>query len=87
MKTLYYHTADWCQPCKKLKPVAKAIAEECGAEFKEIDVDTMTPVVQVMGVPTVAIFEGTELLSILTVSQLTKASLRKALSEPTGAMS
>lgn len=84
MTTLVYHTAEWCQPCKKLKPVAKAIADELGVEFREIDVDTMEPVVPVMSVPTVAIFEGSQLVQVLTSSQMTKATLRKALSSAGG---
>lgn len=58
MKTLYYHTAVWCPPCKALKPKVKALCDENGIVFEEIDIDdpTKTPKVDdILGVPVIVI--------------------------------
>jgi len=83
VRVLIYHTAPWCTPCKKLKPKAKKIAAEMGAEFREVNIDERMPVIpQILGVPTVAIFEegSGEPLVVLGPQQATPANIRKWLS-------
>ena len=38
MKTIFYFTADWCQPCKKVKPVVEDMKKE-GFQFQMVDAD------------------------------------------------
>jgi thioredoxin 1 len=40
MKTVFYFTADWCGPCKKVKPIVEELnREQTNASFQIIDVD------------------------------------------------
>ena len=60
MKTLYYHTAEWCAPCVKLKPLVKKLCLDRGVVFDERDIDDsdkppMLP--DLMGFPTIVIRE------------------------------
>ena len=38
MKNVFYFTADWCQPCKKVKPIVEDMKKE-GFQFQRIDAD------------------------------------------------
>jgi thioredoxin-like negative regulator of GroEL len=38
MKFLLF-TAEWCAPCKQLKPIVRELAEEYSLELQEVDVD------------------------------------------------
>ena len=60
MKILYYHTAEWCAPCKNLKPKVRKLCEENNIVFDERDIDNheKPPVIpDLVGVPTIAIEE------------------------------
>lgn len=62
MKTVYYFTADWCQPCKKTKPIVEELnREQTTAGFQIIDVDDNSDLVKafnIKSVPTFILFEG-----------------------------
>ena len=62
MKTVYYFTADWCQPCKKTRPVVEELnREQITAGFQIIDVDDNIDLVKtfsVQSVPTFILFEN-----------------------------
>ncbi|NCV44917.1 MAG: thioredoxin [Actinobacteria bacterium] len=62
MKTVYYFTADWCQPCKKTRPIVEDLnREQTNAGFQIIDVDDNTDLVStfsVRSVPTFILFEN-----------------------------
>lgn len=62
MKTIYYFTADWCQPCKKVRPIVEELnREQTGAGFQIIDVDDNAGLVQtfaVRSVPTFILFDN-----------------------------
>ena len=65
MKTVYYFTAEWCQPCKKTRPIVEELnREQTEAGFQIIDVDDNPELVKTFGiqsVPTFILFEdGTE---------------------------
>lgn len=65
MKTVYYFTADWCQPCKRVKPIVEQLnREQTTAGFQIIDVDDAGDLVKlfsVSSVPTFILFdEGIE---------------------------
>jgi thioredoxin 1 len=60
-------TADWCPPCRKLKPMLHEIEEELGGRVRvvTIDMDTNPNAVRDYGVlsaPTLALFRGGELI-------------------------
>lgn len=57
MKTVYYFTADWCQPCKKTKPIVEELNREQGiAGFQIIDVDDNHELVKNFGIQSVPTF-------------------------------
>jgi thioredoxin 1 len=65
MKTVYYFTADWCQPCKRTKPIVEELnREQTIAGFQIIDVDVNGELVktfEIKSVPTFILFdEGVE---------------------------
>jgi thioredoxin 1 len=61
MKTVYYFTADWCQPCKKTRPIVEELnREQSIAGFQIIDVDDNQDLVKnfnIQSVPTFILFE------------------------------
>lgn len=62
MKTVYYFTADWCQPCRKTRPIVEELnLEQTTARFQIIDVDDNSDLVKtftVQSVPTFVLFEN-----------------------------
>jgi thioredoxin 1 len=60
MKTVYYFTADWCQPCKKTRPIVEELnREQTIAGFQIIDVDVNPELVknfEIKSVPTFILF-------------------------------
>ena len=62
MKTIYYFTADWCQPCKKTRPIVEELnREQTTAGFQIIDVDDNPELVKtfsIQSVPTFILFSG-----------------------------
>lgn len=61
MKTVYYFTADWCQPCKRTRPIVEELnREQSTAGFQIIDVDDNPDLVKnfnIKSVPTFILFE------------------------------
>jgi thioredoxin-like negative regulator of GroEL len=61
MKTVYYFTAEWCQPCKKTRPIVEKLNhDQQTALFQIIDVDDSGDLVKHFGiksVPTFILFE------------------------------
>jgi thioredoxin 1 len=62
MKTIYYFTADWCQPCKKTRPIVEELnREQTKAGFQIIDVDDNPELVntfEIKSVPTFILFDS-----------------------------
>lgn len=62
MKTIFYFTADWCQPCKRTRPIVEDLnRERIDAKFQFIDVDSEFQLAQkfnVTSVPTFILFEN-----------------------------
>ena len=78
MKIVFYFTADWCQPCKKVKPIVEDMKRE-GFQFQMIDADYEQLLVKrfkVKAVPTFILLEdGKEL------NRITGAKTREELEE------
>jgi thioredoxin 1 len=55
MRAVYYFTADWCNPCKKVKPIVEEINKDSIIKFQIIDVDSEIELAkrfEIMSVPT-----------------------------------
>jgi thioredoxin-like negative regulator of GroEL len=62
VRNILYFTADWCHPCKKVKPVVEELnRESSGVKFQVIDADSETELVkkfEVRSVPTFIVLDG-----------------------------
>ena len=74
MKNVFYFTADWCQPCQKVKPIVEEMKKE-GFQFQMIDADYEQLLVkkfQVKSVPTFILFEDEKEVNRITGSKTKK---------------
>lgn len=59
MKEILHFTADWCNPCKRLKPIIEQyVKDNPDVKYTVIDVDTQFEIAEdysVMSVPTLVI--------------------------------
>jgi thioredoxin 1 len=73
MRTVFYFTADWCQPCKKVRPIVEELNRETAdVTFQIIDVDMESDLVktfQITSIPTFILFEDEEQINRITGSQ------------------
>jgi thioredoxin 1 len=51
-----YFTAEWCNPCKKTRPVAEELKREGTIDFIFVDVDFEPELVERFGVKTIPTF-------------------------------
>jgi thioredoxin 1 len=57
VKHILYFTADWCHPCKKVKPIVEELnRESSGVKFQVIDADSETDLVKKLEVKSVPTF-------------------------------
>jgi len=78
MNTVFYFTADWCAPCKKVKPIVEELnREQTDAKFQIIDVDIEMELAKsfdIRSVPTFILMkDGTE------INRITGAQTRSSL--------
>lgn len=71
MKFVYY-SATWCNPCKRIWPWVKQVAEEVGADVEIVDISD--GVEGILSVPTLDIIAGGE-----TLKRIVRWSGKKAL--------
>ena len=76
MKTVFYFTADWCQPCKRVRPIVEDMKKD-GFEFQMIDADYEQLLVkrfEIKSIPTfVLLNDGKE------INRITGAKTREEL--------
>lgn len=57
MKIVYYFTASWCNPCKKIKPIFQELINEyLDINFKMIDVDSEIELAKSFGIKSIPTF-------------------------------
>jgi thioredoxin len=82
MKNVFYFTADWCNPCKKTRPVVEELKKE-GFQFQMIDVDyeqLLAKKFQVKSIPTfILLKDGKEINR--TTGAKTKEELENFINE------
>jgi thioredoxin 1 len=82
LTNIFYFTADWCEPCKKIKPIIQEInKDKTGLKFHMIDADIEQELVQrfkIQSLPTFIIINQGKEIQRLTGSQ-TKEKLQEFL--------
>ena len=71
MKIVFYFTAEWCQPCKKVKPVVEEMKKE-GFQFQMVDADYEQLLVKqfkVSSIPTFILLEDGKELNRISGAQ------------------
>ena len=80
MKHILYFTADWCNPCKKTKPIVEELnREQIMAKFFIIDVDIELEMAQdfeVRSIPTFVLIKDNK-----EIHRVTGAKTRQQLEE------
>lgn len=69
MIAAYYFTADWCGPCKKVRPVVEEINQDSIIKFQLVDVDSELELVrafEIKSVPTFIIIKDGEVVNRMT---------------------
>jgi thioredoxin 1 len=78
VKQVYYFTADWCGPCKKVRPIVEELSrDQSEVKFQIIDVDSegeLTRRFEVKSIPTFILIENGQ-----EVNRFTGAKTRKDL--------
>jgi thioredoxin 1 len=77
MRVAYYFTADWCAPCKKVRPIVEDINKDSATKFQMIDVDSEAELVksfEIRSVPTFILIENG-----IEVKRVTGAQTREQL--------
>ncbi len=84
MKSVLYFTADWCSPCKKVKPIVEELnREQIIAKFFMIDADIESEMVsdfEVKSVPTFVLIRDNKEVSRTTGAK-TKEELLSFINE------
>jgi thioredoxin 1 len=78
MKHVFYFTADWCGPCKKVRPIVQELIQE-GYSFQIIDVDIEKELVEkfeISSVPTFILFKNEK-----SVKRISGAQTRNQLED------
>jgi thioredoxin 1 len=78
VKQVYYFTADWCGPCKKVRPIVEELSrDQSEVKFQIIDVDSegeLARKFEVRSIPTFILIENGQ-----EVNRFTGAKTRKDL--------
>jgi thioredoxin 1 len=78
MKHVFYFTADWCSPCKKVRPIVQELIQD-GYSFQIIDVDIekeLAKKFEISSVPTFILFKNEK-----SVKRISGAQTKKQLED------
>jgi thioredoxin 1 len=78
MKHIFYFTADWCGPCKRVRPIVEELTKD-GYSFQIIDVDIEKELVEkfeISSVPTFILFKNEK-----SVKRISGAQTRNQLED------
>jgi len=80
VRNILYFTADWCNPCKKTKPIVEELNRDSGTtKFQVIDADSEIDLVksfEVRSIPTFIVIEDGE-----EIKRVSGAQTREQLEE------
>jgi thioredoxin 1 len=83
VRHILYFTADWCNPCKKVKPIVEELNRDSSIKFQFIDVDQELEMVKSMNVRSVPTFivieDGSEIKR--AVGAQTREQLQELMSD------
>lgn len=71
MKHTLYFTADWCAPCKKMKPIIQELVAE-GVSINLVDVDLEKELAKsfnILSIPTFILFEDEKEINRISGAQ------------------
>ena len=71
MKHIFYFTADWCAPCKKVRPIVEELIKD-GYLFQIIDVDLEKELAknfEISSVPTFILFKNEKSIKRISGAQ------------------
>ena len=84
MRNVFYFTADWCGPCKKVRPLVEEInRESADVKFRIIDADQEGDLVKkfnISSVPTFIVLDGEDVVFRISGAQ-TKENLESLLTD------
>jgi thioredoxin 1 len=83
MRHILYFTADWCNPCKKVKPIVEELNRDSSIKFQFIDVDQeieMAKDMNVRSIPTFIVIDDGLEVKRATGAQ-TKEQLERLISD------
>jgi len=70
MKTVFYFTADWCQPCKKVRPIVEELSKDMFPNtFQIIDAEiemALSKKFEIKSVPTFILIKNGEEINRIT---------------------
>ncbi len=84
MRHVQYFTAEWCNPCKKVKPMAEELERDGLAKFQIIDADDnidLCKAMGVQGVPTFIVMEDGKEIRRITGAPPTKQDFLDFINE------
>jgi len=71
MKHVFYFTADWCGPCKKVRPIVEELIKD-GYSFQIIDVDLEKELAknfEISSIPTFILFKNEKSIKRISGAQ------------------
>ena len=83
MRHILYFTAEWCNPCKKVKPIVEELNRDSSVKFQFIDVDQeieMAKDMNVRSIPTFIVIDNGSEVKRSTGAQ-TKEQLERLISD------
>lgn len=83
MRHAFYFTADWCGPCKKVRPIVEEINMDTDIKFQFIDADDNMELCrsyEIKSIPTFILIEDGQEIKRMTGAK-TKAELQEFIHE------